>query len=147
MPEYNRVIFITDTDTSEGPLSAAILKKMLPDVERIESRGLVVLFPEPMNPKTVAIAASKGIELDGMSTPLSEEDFGEDTILCVLDENRKSQVYEMFPAASNVYSLMEYINESGSVTNPDGGELADYGRMYEVLEGVILKLAYKLKEV
>ena len=43
-------------------------------------------------------------------------------------------------------SLTEYINEAGSIVNPDGGELADYAKMYETLDNIIQKLANKLKE-
>ena len=42
--------------------------------------------------------------------------------------------------------LTEYINEAGSIVNPDGGELADYAKMYETLDNIIQKLANKLKE-
>ena len=66
MLEYSKILFVTDTDTSTGPLAAAILRHYLPleKTVEIDSRGLAVLFPEPMNPKTVAIASAKGLTLD-----------------------------------------------------------------------------------
>ncbi len=146
MLEYSKILFITDTDTSLGPLAAALLKHYLP-LERaeIESKGLVVLFPEPMNPKVVAIAASKGIDIDRTSVQLEESDFGQDVLVLVLDETKKQGIYDDFVEAVNVYTLKEYINEQGSITNPDGGELADYAKLYETLDEVIIKLANKLK--
>ena len=144
MLEYSKILFITDTDTSLGPLAAALLRHYLP-LERAEisSKGLVVLFPEPMNPKVVAIAASKGI--DRTSVQLEESDFGQDVLVLVLDETKKQGIYDDFVEAVNVYTLKEYINEQGSITNPDGGELADYAKLYETLDEVIIKLANKLK--
>ena len=142
MLEYSKVIFVTDTDTSLGPLAAALLKHYLPQERAtIESKGLAVLFPEPMNPKTVAIAASKGIEIDRSSVQLT----GEDVLVLVLDETKKQGIYDDFAEAVNVYTLKEYINEQGSITNPDGGELADYAKLYETVDEVIIKLANKLK--
>ena len=46
MLDYSKILFITDTDTSLGPLAAALLRHYLP-LERAEisSKGLVVLFP------------------------------------------------------------------------------------------------------
>ena len=35
--------------------------------------------------------------------------------------------------------------KQGSITNPDGGELADYAKLYDTVDEVIIKLANKLK--
>ena len=65
MLEFSKILFVTDMDTSPGPLAATLLKHYLPlEQVNIDSRGLAVLFPEPMNPKTVAIAASKGLDIN-----------------------------------------------------------------------------------
>ena len=133
MLEYSKVIFVTDTDTSLGPLAAALLKHYLP-----QERATI-------DPKTVAIAASKGIEIDRSSVQLTGEDFGKDVLVLVLDETKKQGIYDDFAEAVNVYTLKEYINEQGSITNPDGGELADYAKLYETVDEVIIKLANKLK--
>ena len=54
MLEFSKILFVTDMDTSPGPLAATLLKHYLPlEQVNIDSRGLAVLFPEPMNPKTV----------------------------------------------------------------------------------------------
>ena len=53
------------------------------------------------------------------------------------------QSHWLIVEAVNVYTLKEYINEQGSITNPDGGELADYAKLYETLDEVIIKLANK----
>lgn len=146
MLEYNTILFVTDSDTSLGPLSAALLKHYMPtELVDIGSRGIAVLFPEPMNPKTVAIAASKGITIEKTSEQLSEEDFGEATLVLVLDESKKQVIYDDYAQAINVYTLTEYINESGSITNPDGGELADYAKLYDTVDDATKKLASKLK--
>lgn len=145
--DYNKVIFVTKSDTSRGPLAAAILTKRL-GISKIESesRGLVVLFPEPMNPKTVAIAASKGLDLSGYaSRPLAGEDFGNDVLVLVLDENYKQTVYDDYKEAVNVYTITEFVNESGSISDPYGGKLVDYGKLYEDLEEIIRKIVMKIK--
>ena len=141
MLEFSKILFVTDMDTSPGPLAATLLKHYLPlEQVNIDSRGLAVLFPEPMNPKTVAIAASKGLDINRTSIQLEPEDFGQDVL------SRKQAVYDDYAEAVNVYTLTEYINEAGSIVNPDGGELADYAKMYETLDNIIQKLANKLKE-
>lgn len=145
--DYSKIIFVTKTDTSRGPLAAAILRKRMPiDPEKIQSRGMVVLFPEPMNPKTVAVAAAKGIDIkDYVSVQLEAEDFGKDVLVLVLDDSYKQTVYDEYTEAVNVYTLKEFINESGSIADPYGGELVDYGKLYENLDDLIKKLVYKLR--
>ena len=148
MLEYSKILFVTDTDTSTGPLAAAILRHYLPleKTVEIDSRGLAVLFPEPMNPKTVTIASAKGLTLDRTSEQLVEEDFGTYALVFVLDETKKQSIYDDYSEAVNVYTLKEYINEAGSIINPDGGELADYAKVYDTLDEIIIKLANKLKQ-
>lgn len=145
--DYSKIIFVTKTDTSRGPLAAAILRNKMPlDPVKIESRGLVVLFPEPMNPKTVAIAVAKGLDLkDYSSVQLSPDDFGKDVLVLVLDEGYKQTAYDEYAEAVNVYTLKEFINESGSIADPYGGELTEYASLYESLEELMKKLVYKLR--
>ena len=55
MKRYDKLIFATNSDTSVGPMAQAIMQsKYLLDVLDIESKGMVVLFPEPINPKAEA---------------------------------------------------------------------------------------------
>lgn len=146
MTNFKKIIFISKTDTSRGPLAAAMTGRMLMDTDiKVESRGLVVLFPEPMNPKTVAIAASRGITLkDYVSSQLTGEDFGTDILILTLDERYKKEVYEEYKEATNVYSLMEYTGRSGNISDPYGGDLAEYGELYANLEKIVDKLVEKL---
>ncbi|MBR3646297.1 MAG: protein tyrosine phosphatase [Lachnospiraceae bacterium] len=134
-------------DTSRGPLAAGILRKRMEGEDiTIESRGTVVLFPEPMNPKTVAIAASRNIDLsDYTATQLQNEDFGKDVLALVFDEGDKQVIYDEFKDAVNVYTFKEFINEQGSVIDPYGGELADYGKVFEELDQLTYKLVSKIR--
>ena len=51
------------------------------------SRGLVVLFPEPMNPKAVAILKSRGLEpLHEYSMALEPEDLDSETLVITMTE-------------------------------------------------------------
>ena len=143
---YEKVIFVSKSDTSRGPLAAALLNKKLGDEILIESRGMVVLFPEPMNPKTVAIAASKGIDFEGhTSRALSNEDFGREVLVLVMDDAGKKAIYDEFEDAVNVYTIKEFIGEQGSVIDPYGGELPDYAKVYDELEQLTYKLVTKIK--
>ncbi|HAH18967.1 phosphotyrosine protein phosphatase [uncultured Eubacterium sp.] len=147
MLDFTKIIFVSKTDTGRGPLACEIMKKMLGSYAGIESRGLVVLFPEPMNPKMVAIAASKGINLeDRVSVQLTEEDFDSKTLVLTMDEKYKTVIYDDYTNAVNVYTVKEFVGDDGDLENPYGGELMDYGRVYENLEELTQKVIERLRE-
>lgn len=52
MKKYDRLIFVSSSDTALGPMAEAILQsKFLLEELEITSKGVVVLFPDPINPK------------------------------------------------------------------------------------------------
>ena len=147
MDRYNKLIFVSTGGTCRSILAKAIYNN-IPGDNKLEAgaRGFVVLFNEPVNPKAVAIAKSKGIEIgDEKSQALVSEDFGDDTIIIVMTDMLKKQVYEKFSNALNVYSISEFTNEAIDVESPFGGELVDYGQGYEYLEKLVVKLDLILK--
>lgn len=98
MKRYDRLIFVSSSDTSVGPMAEAILqsKYLLEELE-ITSKGVVVLFPEPINPKAEAILVSNGLTMkDHMSDPLVKEDAGERTLLLAVSEEVKQKVRTEF---------------------------------------------------
>ena len=148
MLNYTKVIFVSKSDTGRGPLAAAIMKLQLGSEDAdISSRGLVVLFPEPMNPKMVAVASSKGIDLSNRSSvELTEDDFGPKVLVLTMDEQHKKTIYEDFSNAVNVYTIKEFVGDDGNVEDPYGGELYDYGSMYESIYSLTEQVIQKLQD-
>ena len=98
MKKYDRLIFVSSSDTAVGPMAEAILqsKFLLEDLE-ITSKGVVVLFPEPINPKAEAILVSNGLTMkDHMSDPLVREDFEDRTLVIALGESVKQKIQVEF---------------------------------------------------
>lgn len=149
MSRYNRIIFVSTGGTCRSILAKAIYSKLNSDENvSIESRGTVVLFEEPANPKAVAIAKSKGIDImEEKSIQLTGEDFGDDVLVLVMTDLLKKKVYEDFDNAVNVYSIREFTGEAIDVEAPFGGELVDYGNQYEYLERLVNKVAVIVKEM
>ncbi len=146
MGRYQKLIFVSMDGTCRSILAKAIYDKInSQNGLETESRGLVVLFSEPVNQKAVAIAKSKGIDIDGeQSELLVAEDFSDDTIVLVMTDLLKKQVYDKFENALNVYSIREFTEEAVDVETLFGGELVDYGLGYEYLEKLIEKVSEKI---
>lgn len=145
MSRYDKVIFVSDEGTCRSILAKAIYENINEDKSvEVQARGMVVLFHEPVNPKGLAIAKSKGLDIDGQqSEQLDMEDFGDSTLVLVMTDLLKNKVYEEFENAVNVYSIREFTQEAVDVEMTFGGELVDYGSQYEYLERLIQK-AHKI---
>ncbi len=147
MLQYNKIIFVSTSDTCRGPVAAAIMRSM-PDMEdtQIISRGVVSLFPEPVNPKAVAVAKGNGIEIgDYQSHQIAATDFGTNTLVLVMTDIMKKQIYDTYTEAVNVYTIKEFVGEVGDLEVPYGGELTDYGSTYEEMRRIIEKIVEKIE--
>ena len=148
MKKYDRLIFVSNSDTCRGPMAEAILKsKFLLSELEVESKGLVVLFPEPVNQKAEAILASHGLTMkDHTAKMLEQEDFDERTLILVMEDALKQRIFQEHENVQNTWQLSEYIKEETDVTEPVGGSLADYGACYELLDCMISSLVVVLNE-
>lgn len=148
MKKYDRLIFVSNSDTCRGPMAEAILKsKFLLSELEVESRGIVVLFPEPVNQKAEAILASHGLTMkDHTAKMLEQEDFDERTLILVMEDALKQRIFQEHENVQNTWQLSEYIKEETDVTEPVGGSLADYGACYELLDSMISSLVVVLNE-
>lgn len=150
MKEYHRIMFVCGSDTCRAPMAAGILAEYnLKKPVEILNRGLVVLFPEPLNQKAEAVMISNGIATEGfMSTQLSEEDLTEDTLVLVMEHTQMEKLLEKYENANpeNVCVLTELVGEELEIVDPYGGPLQAYGLCYEMLRKTILKLVNLLNE-
>lgn len=115
----------------------------------IECRGLVVLFPEPLNQKAEAVMISNGINYEGFtSTQLSESDFTEDSLILVMEHSQMEKIFEKYENADpqNVHVLTEFVGEELEIVDPYGGALQSYGLCYEMMRKTIMKLVNLLNE-
>lgn len=150
MKRYDRLIFVSNSDTAVGPMAEAILRsKFLLEELTVTSKGIVVLFPEPVNPKAEAVLVSNGLTMKAhMSEPLVQEDIEPRTLILALSQNTRQKIlkeYEVKPEQP-VYVLNEFVRETRELKNPYGGTLADYGQCFSELEALISKLVILLNE-
>lgn len=148
MKRYDKLLFVSSSDTCRGPMAEAIMKsKFLLAPLKVESRGLVVLFPEPMNQKAEAVLVSNGLNIKGhTSVALTEKDFSERCLVLTMESQQKNKIISEYNNACNVYSIGEYLKVDGAVKAPVGGALVDYGECFEILDVLIKRLVVVLNE-
>ena len=147
LQDYRRIVFVSNSANCRAPIAAAILKKQ-PLFQEYEvcARGLVVLFPEPLNPRAEELLARHHIETEGYETvALSEEEFGEDTLVLAMQDSIKQKIQNDYPGKGQVYTLCEFVNGSKEVPSVYGQTQEQYEQMYELIQGYVKKLANKFK--
>ena len=130
-------------------MCAQILKSIrLQDYYFIDSRGMVVLFEEPVNQKAEAVMISNKLEVSShMSQQIKAEDIDENTLVLTMDESIKERIIAEYGDMNNVFTLCEYVGVCVEIPNPYGKALQAYGECYEVLVRLMEKLAETLNNL
>ena len=146
---YDRIIFVCEGNHSKGPMAETIYKS-LTENESIPaiSRGLVVLFSEPVNEKAVSVLENHGLTCAvEFSKELTKEDITENTLILTMTDKQKKQAIDKYDIENDIFSIKEFNGEEGEVKDPYGGTLVDYEECYNELLRLIKKTIYKLDEM
>lgn len=145
---YNKLIFVCTGNTCRSPMAETIFNSLKQDnLVTVKSRGLVVLFSEPSNPKAELVLQNHNLKLERhVSKQLKEADITEGTLILTMTENQKNEVIQKFPYNADIYTIKEYVGEYGDVTDPYGGTLMDYEECYVELARLVKKTVYKLND-
>ena len=147
--KYKKVIFVCNDNTCRGPMAEVIFKRFAAEMDmEAVSRGIVVLFPEPSNPKAEMVLRNHELLLENhTSKRIAKEDIVENTLILTMTDKEKKSVLEEFEevsAAVDVFSVKEFTDEEGDVIDPYGGDLMDYENCYMDLARIIKKTVVKL---
>lgn len=142
MAEIKRIIFVEEHGNERAILAKTLFEEYYKEDDvAVDARGLVVLFPEPINQKVEAVLISNGLAVkDFQSSQLKEEDFSEDTLVLTMEEKQKNRVLEKYENARNVQLLTDLTGDELEIMDPYGGTLQAYGLCYESLSIIIKKL-------
>jgi len=144
---YNKLIFVSKENVTLSPMAEWIMKSILMDKQKeISSRGLVVLFPEPRNMKVTDILMNHAIPCEEqVSMEFNPEEVTEETLVMTMNFTEKVKLVEDFELADNVFTLKEFVEEEGDVTDPYGGDESAYEDCYVELKDLLYKAKKKLE--
>ncbi len=133
-----------------GPMAEAMLCSYLEENHNYiptQSRGLVVLFEEPLNPKIIEILGNHGIAMeDRQSVGLVKEDLEEGTLVLTMLFRQKVKIIEDFDFADTVYTVSEFAGEEADLLGPYGGERREYEAFYRELTRILPKVVGRIIE-
>ena len=144
---YDRIIFVCEGNHSKGPMAETIYKSLNESIPAI-SRGLVVLFSEPVNEKAVSVLENHGLTCAvEFSKELTKDDITENALILTMTDKQKKQTLDKYEIENDIFSIKEFNGEEGEVKDPYGGTLVDYEECYNELLRLIKKTIYKLDEM
>ena len=149
MAVYKRLIFVCMDNLCRSPMAEAVMKSLNRDPGlEVTSRGIIVLFPEPYNPKATSVLRSSGIILEnGLSRQLLAEDFAEDTLILTMDRTEKQKILDEYENACNVYTIMEFAGGSGDIMDPYGGDRDVYALFLESINTWVAQAERRIYEI
>lgn len=146
---FDKIIFVCTGNNYRSPMAETIYKSLAED-EGLPSisRGLVVLFSEPVNEKAEAVLENHGLTcVVEASKELSKEDITDKSLILTMTDKQKKQAQEKLELTENVFTIKEFNGEEGEVKDPYGGTLVDYEECFTELLRLIKKTIYKLDEM
>lgn len=141
MIKIKRIIFVSYDDTCLGPLAESIFNRISVGygVEAI-SRGVVVLFPEPLNTKMLQIMEQRGlVPAHSVSCQLTASDITEDSLVLAMTDADVEMVKEISPNV-RIRKLREFAGQRGDIETPHGKGIEDYEQCYEHID-LLTKMA------
>ncbi len=110
-----KIILVGEDNLSRSILAEAILKKIFKEksIENLEiiSRGMVVLFSEPISPKASSVLYEHGCEeVSKRSTALTQEDIDSADIILTIGKNDMDHIREHFSVQTTGMFLGTFID-------------------------------------
>ena len=147
MKRYQKVIFVGEDNLCESIMAEAIMRSVAAERPlEILSRGLVVLFPEPVNSKAVTVLENNNLKAGkSYSQELKESDITEDTLILVMKETQAQKVKNTYPDICDVDLLRTFAGYQGDMITPSG-DLDNYQEVYEHIDLLVKAAARKIFE-
>lgn len=148
MGHFSQIIFLCTTNTFLSPVAEGIYRKCRQDwMPQAISRGLVVLFEEPINPKCNILLTQGGYYLSGhgQARQLQPEDLLRDSLVLTMTLSEKVKLIEDFNYEENVYTIGEFVGRDTDLSNPVEEEM--YKESFDELEQRIHLLTEKIQEI
>lgn len=142
----NTLIFVCTGNTCRSPMAEIIYSSMKMDDDiKVMSRGLVVHFPEPINPKAVNVLINHGLmPNEHVARPFKDSETDENTLILTMTQSQKKILEDDHGINSRVYALKEYAGETGDVVDPYGGSIVEYEECFGEISRLVRKAAYRI---
>ena len=145
---FDRIVFVCSDNTCLSMIAESVfISRYKGEPLYVASRGIVVLFEEPCNPKAEAVLAKHGMEMvRTTSLEIRNGDITDSTLVVTLNERDHARFCARFPYAA-AYTLASLADEERDVTDPYGGSEEAYEQCFEDIDRMIGKAIPKIRQM
>ena len=144
-----KILMVCLGNICRSPLAEGILQSKLPENFVVDSAGTIDMH-EGKSPDHRSISTAKKYEIDlsaQKSRPFSVKDFKEyDRIYC-MDRNNLKDVLSLAENGLQRQKVSLILENNQEVPDPYWGTMADFEKVYQLLDETCEKLATNLKEL
>ncbi len=127
-------------------MAEAILRKKCGENIEVKSAGIFAGDGSPASANTAQVLQENGMECQHSSSLLTQDLVEWSACILTMTSQHKQAILHSFPQSRDkVYTLKEYVNSSGDVSDPFGGPVEIYRETYAELEPLIDQVLLKLK--
>jgi protein-tyrosine phosphatase len=144
-----KILMVCLGNICRSPLAEGILQSKLPENFVVDSAGTIDMH-EGKSPDHRSISTAKKYEIDlsaQKSRPFSVKDFKEyDRIYC-MDRNNLKDVLSLAENDLQRQKVSLILENNQEVPDPYWGTMADFEKVYQLLDATCEKIATNLKEL
>jgi len=145
MAKCRKVIFICTDNTGRSIMAEAVMKQVCGNQLQVCSRGIVVLFPEPLNPMVLDTLQSCGLTPPKeYSEEFNAADLEEGTLILTMTESERDIVRTRLGVEAGIYTLGEFTDTPGDIEIPHGCGFESYKACCEYIDFLAKVAAEKL---
>ncbi len=145
MKKYKEIVFVCTGNTCRSPMAEALFARLYSSADvLIRSRGLMVFESMPASEYAIQVMQEKGVNISQHQSQHFCKTSCNESVLALAMTQRHKTVLVQHNYPCDVYSIKEFVGESGDIEDPYGGNIDDYRRCAAELERVIKKLGGQL---
>lgn len=142
------ILFICTGNTCRSPMAEGLMKQIAQNANlqvQVQSAGVAAFPGSPASTHTDTILKSRGIHQNHVSQPVTPELVQWSDLILTMTESHKKILCRHFPGGEEkVFTVNEFADDKGDVTDPYGGSLEVYQETERDLEAVLNKIVNKI---